>query len=470
MATFEELARASSVLSDADLAWLDALVADWQIICDLSFSDLVLWLPDPQERGRRAVAQVRPTTGATTLPDDVVGSWRPAEEPWRFEQAMATGETIEWTEDDRRVQFVPVVRDHAIAVMERRSVGLRPASRLETSYQQAARDFLEMVRVGDFPAPEVRSTRSDSARVGDGFIRLDSRGQVLFSSPNATSAYRRLGLATDLEGANLAAVTRSLVGRRPTDGEAATLLSRQEQGEADIHNDSATVLVRRIAMRSNGRPAGAVVLLRDVTELRLRDRQLISKEATIREVHHRVKNNLQTVAALLRLQARRVSAIEARTALDEAVRRVGSIALVHEVLSRSFDETVDFDQIADQLLRTVLEVMAPSVRTERIGSFGSIDGEIATPLAMVLTELVQNAGEHAFADGRGRITVAVNRIRNRLRMRVSDDGVGLPDPFEPSGLGLSIVRTLIESDLGGQLAFERPPRGGTTVAIEISLT
>src|SRR5258708_12303859 len=87
-------------------------------------------------------------------------------------------------------------------------------------------------------------------------------------------------------------------------------------------------------------------MLRDVTELRHRERELITKDATIREIHHRVKNNLQTVAALLRLQARRLNAAEARAALEEAVRRGGSIAIVHETLSHAPDKAGDFDDIA----------------------------------------------------------------------------------------------------------------------------
>ncbi len=222
------------------------------------------------------------------------------------------------------------------------------------------------------------------------------------------------------------------------------------------------------------KPAGSVVLLRDVTELRLRERELVSKEATIREIHHRVKNNLQTVAALLRLQGRRLDVPEAREALDEAVRRVGSIALVHETLSQSFDETVAFDEIADRLLRTVLDVTGENVTGERIGTFGSIPGAIATPLAMVLTELIQNAAQHAYDERGGRLTVAVNRIRDRLRLRVSDDGTGLPADFDPDrdaaeSLGLSIVRTLVESELGGTLSFEQRSRGGTTVAISLTV-
>src|SRR5204863_6963688 len=125
------------------------------------------------------------------------------------------------------------------------------------------------------------------------------------------------------------------------------------------------------------------------------------KDATIREIHHRVKNNLQTVAALLRLQSRRLDAPEGRQALDEAVRRVGAIAVVHETLSQNFDELVEFDAVADRLTALVSEVGSGDVpvRTRREGSFGAISSDAATPLAMVFTELIQNAVEHAFPGG-----------------------------------------------------------------------
>ncbi len=139
--------------------------------------------------------------------------------------------------------------------------------------------------------------------------------------------------------------------------------------------------------------------MQDVTELRRRDRQIMSKDATIREIHHRVKNNLQTVAALLRLQARRVSVPEARTALEESMRRVASIALVHDTLSGSIDEEVDFDAIVDRLLGMLADVTGAGGRValRRDGTFGEIPVEIATTMVLVITELVQNALEHAFA-------------------------------------------------------------------------
>jgi two-component sensor histidine kinase/PAS domain-containing protein len=455
--TLDEIAGRLSSLRTDDVEWLRGVVADWQIIADLAFSDLVLWVPDAESKGHWAAAQVRPATGPTTLLEDVTGSFRPA--------------------DDAMDQTVTVVHDgRTVGTVEVRpgATEQRASSALERAYRTSARELLAMLATGEFPFVGARSEVADSLRVGDGFIRLAATGTVEYASPNALSAFRRLGLVGDLEQSDLGAVTAELVDGRPTHRGARGLLHGRQPGEAEIANEEVSVALRFLPLRRDGVAVGAVVLLRDVTELRRRERQLVSKEATIREIHHRVKNNLQTVAALLRLQARRTDEASAREALDDAVRRVGSIALVHETLSQSFDETVNFDDIADRLLRSVLDVSGDSVRGrvsgERIGSFGPVPGEMATALAMVLTELIQNAAQHAYPDRAGRVVVVANRIRERLRMRVSDDGVGMPDGFDAGGsLGLSIVRTLVESELKGTLTFEAGHRGGTTVTIELEV-
>jgi two-component sensor histidine kinase len=316
----------------------------------------------------------------------------------------------------------------------------------------------------------------DSPRVGDGFVRIDAAGRVTYASPNALSVYRKLGLTGDLTGLDLAEITRALVPprHRPDEETLSAVLSGRRPLDTEVGNDEATLIVRAIPLRPTGEHLGALVLLRDVTDLRRRDRELITKEATIREIHHRVKNNLQTVAALLRLQARRISSPEGRAALEEAVRRVGSIALVHDTLSQSLDESVEFDEIVDRLRVMVADVAAGEapLTSSRTGRFGVLPGEVATPLAMVLTELLQNATEHAFGDGPGHVDVAGRRALDALEVVVTDDGSGLPADFDPgssSSLGLSIVRTLVESELGGTLRIGPADGSGTRVEVRIPL-
>jgi two-component sensor histidine kinase len=189
-----------------------------------------------------------------------------------------------------------------------------------------------------------------------------------------------------------------------------------------------------------------------------------------------VKNNLQTVAALLRMQARRMTDPAAQAALEESVRRVASIAVVHETLSLALDESVDFDVIADKVLAMCAEVATTGTpaRVHRSGSFGVLPAEVATPLSMTLTELVQNAVEHAYPEGEyGEIEVRVTRGDARLDVEVVDDGAGLPEGFEleaSTRLGLQIVRTLVAGELGGSLTLEPSLPRGTRARLSVPLT
>jgi len=480
--SLNDVVRAHTDLGPDDLAWLHLLIADWQVIADLSFADLVLWLPDREGHGYWGGAQMRPTTGPTAFVDDLVGAFVPRGRRPMLDAAYDEGRIAregdpEWRDDvPVRVETIPVVREtRTIAVISRNTnlLGVRTPSRLELSYLQTAGDLTRMISEGRFPDPEERREWSSSPRVGDGFIRTDATGCVMYASPNAQSAYRRLGLAGDLVGQPLAATTELLVADTgaPREEPLEVTLSGEKSREGELTSADTTIAVRVIPLRPGGHHEGALVLLRDVTEIRRRERELITKDATIREIHHRVKNNLQTVAALLRLQARRMAVPQARLALEEAVRRVGSIAIVHETLSQAFDEQVEFDAVADRLTQMVTEVAADGVVTgSREGSFGLLPAEAATPLAMVLTELLQNAVEHGFAGRSGHITVTVSRVAGRLEVTVDDDGVGLPEGFdaEASGnLGLSIVRTLVESELGGMIRMGTRASGGTRVDLDL---
>jgi two-component system, sensor histidine kinase PdtaS len=485
-----ELLAEHTAMPPADVEHLQRLVGEWQLLADLSFADLLLWVP-AGEREYLCVAQVRPTTGPTAYHDDWVG--RRVRGADAYPIAVAVEEHRIFRESDPewdggvpvRREVVPVRREgeRRILALLGRDTNLNSArspSQLELAYLQSAGDLLQMVFDGRFPAPGQAVEVHTGPRAGDGMIRLDESGVVVFASPNAQSAYRRLGMAGDLLEAKLAPLTASLV-RDPFDGaEIADRIERALAGDAPLRMEvearGATVLFRALPLRPGGAPLGALVLVRDVTEVRRRDRQLLSKDATIREIHHRVKNNLQTVAALLRLQARRVESPAARTALEESVRRVSSIAMVHETLSLSVDERVDFDGIVDRLLGMLGDVTEAGsrVRLTRGGSFGTLAADVATPLVMVLTEVVQNAVEHAFSDGlSGTVTVTAHRRTRSLEVTVADDGRGLPDDFSLEGtdrLGLQIVKTLATAELRGTLEVRpRSPRG-TEAVLRVPLT
>jgi two-component sensor histidine kinase len=490
----ELLAEHAVVGADAD--HLHRLVADWQLLADLSFADLILFVPT-QAREFVAVAQMRPTTGPTAYQDDVVGlQASPAERP---QLAVALLERRICREGDPvwlggvpvREEAIPVCSDDRVIAVVARDTNLaaaRTPSRLEIAYLRSAAELAQMLAEGRWPQPGEGPDDGSGPRVGDGLVRLDADGTVSYASPNALSAYRRLGHLGDLVGLRLDAVTAAFAPptTAPLDEPVAVVAGGRVARMGEIEAREAVVQLRSIPLRPGGEHIGAVVLVRDVTELRRRDRQLIGKDATIREIHHRVKNNLQTVAALLRLQARRMAVPEAREALEESVRRVSSIAVVHETLSGTLEESVRFDDIADRLAAGVAEVGAaevgaagvegrPAVRVRREGSFGVLPPEVATPLAMVVAELLQNAVEHAFTglDRGGSVEIVSQRDpAGGLRVSVADDGRGLPAAFrldDSDRLGLQIVRTLVETELGGALTLAARPGGGTVATVELRL-
>jgi two-component sensor histidine kinase len=462
---------------------LHRLVGDWQLLADLSFADLVLFVPDHDAQRFVVVAQMRPTTGPTAYQDDLVGTVVNAAD--RQQLAVAVSEGRICRENDPiwvagspvREEALPVrVSGRIVAVVARATnlAAARTPSQLEIAYLRSANDLAQMLAEGRWPYPGDAAPEG-GPRVGDGLIRLDADGVVSFASPNALSAYRRLGHVGDLAGSSLAEVTRALAERGvPQIGEPVGVIARgRTPGSGDLQAGDVVVQLRGLPLRPGGEHIGALVLVHDVTELRRRERALLTKDATIREIHHRVKNNLQTVAALLRLQARRMAVPEAREALEESVRRVSSIAVVHETLSGTLDEAVSFDEVADRVLAMVAEVAGTSVAVTRVGSFGVLPAEVATPMAMALSELVHNAVEHGYDDGaQGQVEVIVEcPAPDRLLVAVVDDGRGLPAGFDINDsyrLGLAIVRTLVESELGGELSLSRRAHGGTTASMDVA--
>lgn len=487
-------------LSDLQLAHLGELVTEWQLLADLSFADLTLWAPLRRDasswpEGHVAIAHIRPTTASTCYTNDPIGS----EIRWgsnsRIDEALSSGEIVRDNQEQRLNEFtikeeaIPVNHDgQVVAVISRvRNIEtMRTPSQLELNYREIANQINRMISQGTFPISGNVYLSESAPRVGDGLVRLGLDGSISYASPNALSAFNRLGWKSELRGESLGAVIDSLPKpsftshiREASEESWPVAMSGKLLRRAEFENDQGTIDLFAIpllegARRDGSDRVGAMVLVRDVTELRRRERALISKDATIREIHHRVKNNLQTVSALLRLQSRRISDPAATQALDQAVRRVGSIALVHETLASNTAELVDFDGVVDRIIHSEIDLSLRTsnspIRYHRDGTFGELSAQVATPLALVLTELIHNAIEHGLANSGSTLTIrcakdnggeerrpdlAVAEI-SHLIVEVIDDGIGISGDFSiqaSANLGLEIVRTLTENELEGELTF-----------------
>ncbi len=491
MASLSELARARTGLDEAVIAHLQRLVATWALPCDLSFADLLLYAPLDESASEFIVlGHVRSATGATVHQVDpvsecVTAAARPElarclREGRRSEAILAARGEVSLAGDDTVEEdvFLPglvgrLVIDHVpvrmgesvVAVLTRESEPglIRYRSASETVYRRVWERYATMITQGTFPlATQEREGEFREPRVGDGAIVLDRERHVEFASPNALSALHRLGVQANVEGRTLADVGVD-------DGVVRRALAKRNSTVTELeHGDDLTVVVRCHPLIEDGRATGALVVLRDVSEIRSRDRLLMSKDTTIREIHHRVKNNLQTIQALLRLQSRRLESVEARSAVEQSARRIESIAIVHETLSTNATDVVDFDDVVTRVVRMVEEGFDSPERPLRVevdGSLGELAGDVAMPLAVALTELVQNAVDHAAPHG-AEVAVALRSNRKDIFMRVENGGVGVPDGFSldrDAGLGLTIVRTFVVHDLGGTISIgpanDTEPRG-----------
>jgi two-component sensor histidine kinase len=487
MSTLGDLLAEHTVLPGNAVDHLHAVVGEWQLLADLSFADYLMWV-QRDDGTVVCVAQVRPNTAPTVLLTDAVGTLAEPEDIPIVAAAFQSGTIGRATVEGEpgspglNVEAVPVRHGNVVVAVLTHQTSLAPrqTSPLEAAYIDCAGDLLHMLSEGTFPNVGDLAMSRSSPRVGDGFIRLDEAGVVSFASPNAISAYHRMGLSAELEGHNLISVTRPLISdpfeAQELDNHVRDSLAGGSSMRMEVDAGGATVLLRTLPLGVHGVAVGAAVLTRDVTEVKRRDRALLSKDATIREIHHRVKNNLQTVAALLRLQARRTNNPEGREALMESVRRVSSIALIHDALSMSVDEEVNLDEVIDRILPIMNDVATVDspIRINRHGDLGVLDADRATALIMVITELVQNAIEHAFdtAAPQGCVTIRAQRSARWLDVTVHDDGRGLPDGFsleKSDRLGLQIVRTLVSAELDGSLGMHNGESGGTDVILRVPI-
>jgi two-component sensor histidine kinase len=484
VASVSDLARQYTDVTGAERAHLRRLVGSWGPLADLSFSDLQLMAPvGHRVPGADVVilGHVRPATAQTLFNDDQVGRLARLSDHPVVAAAFETGAIEEAEAEADHVgpvsnAAIPVTfegRVIAVVARNRRRFPDRTPSELELSYMQAFDRVAHMILEGTFPFPFEDALTEEAPRVVDGVVLLTRTGEVTYLSPNAVSALHRAGF----HGPS--------VGRKLEDlGFDAALIDSAYQLQVPVvqeleRGEDVAILARLLPFVERGSVTGGLVLLRDVSDLRRRDRMLVSMDATIREIHHRVKNNLQTVSSLLRLQGRRVDHPEAKMAIDESVRRIASIAVVHEMLAVKGGDEVAFADVVRPIMNEAERQQVREdqrIRIRLLGDGPSLPAHTASSLAVVINELIQNAIEHGFPPGSpgGAVLVELITAPTELRVRVHDDGVGVPEGFDPAtsdGLGLTIISTLVSGELAGEL-FIRPataPQRGTVAEVRVRL-
>jgi two-component system, sensor histidine kinase PdtaS len=315
--------------------------------------------------------------------------------------------------------------------------------------------------------------------VHDGVMVIDSTGRIEYLSAPAEHLYRRLGYADNLVKTQLQELeTNEYICFKAMERGVCLEQRVQEHDLVWIKRVVPLVSGERAGWSSRlmGRRAtltGAVVAIQDVTDELQNEQELKIKTAMIQEIHHRVKNNLQTIAALLRLQARRTESPEVADQLRESVGRIISIAVVHEFLSHEENSVINIHEVSNRILAEVRNGVLDRTRPINLSLEGTrsflLPAQQATSCALIVNELVQNAVEHAFVGlPGGSIVVKLAEQGDSLCIEIQDDGRGLPENFDPSrhgGLGLQIVRSLVREDLKGEFELLRQSNGNGVHAV-----
>lgn len=289
-------------------------------------------------------------------------------------------------------------------------------------------------------------------RPQDGILILDAVGRILYANDTASGLY----LVMDRDGSNKESVAGKILSRLPL------IQKVRETGRPDCQEErieDVTLFIWAFPLLKDGRVIRTILLVSDVTVVREKERQILVKESVIKEIHHRVKNSLNTVAGLLRMQMRRSGDEDTKQALKKAVDRILSISQVHDVLAHQSGEDIDWNMLLNKLCDLSVKSLGNrswELLREELQTSIILNSEKAVHLSIAVNELIQNAIRHGVSNQVGGILVVKDWMdTDGLHIVIKNNGKQLPDNFNSHsyGLGLQIVKTLVELELRGEFLF-----------------
>lgn len=459
-----KLFRQHTSLTAMQVELVKRMSACMPFLADLAHAHIGLYVPTTDKKKLLVVASQQPHTIYLTVSHAKVGSLVPMQEEPLLSRTLATGKAVkgkrEWSLGSIMEMFTYPVYDNdnllAVVSIETQSNVLQMEGFAEL--MDTAKILLQQSKK-ILPLEQYKELHA-----GDGLLIADKHNRILFANSSAARIYRVLGVS------NL--VGRHLFDRPLTQNIKKEIVHNEHPYEKELEIGDLAILQRSIVMREGGDILRQIIVLSDITEVRQKDKEIKLKAAIIQEIHHRVKNNLQTVASLLRMQARRSSLPEVQQALQESVDRILSISLAHEFLSLHDTEEVEVTAVTRDVLNMVRQNMLAKdfvLHTELPDTKLVLPARQAGSFALLVNELATNALKHGFKGRKsGIIGLKITAAENDYTLDFYDNGCGLPADFslaEVKTLGLQIVKSLVENEMQGNLKLLVAE--GTHVILEI---
>ena len=460
----QDICRAHTDLTIDDIQRVVEVAGILDAVADLMGADLFIDCPTRDRDVAVVVAQAKPSNRKSLYKGSVVGEFAHRNnEPAALRTlnvGMGTMDLMARTQENRDVrQHVSPIKNDTGQV-----IACLIAETDVTADEKTKRKVSMLSKTTEQLTNALVSTRGKDQGIPDhltdGILIFNPQGTAVFANPVAREIYRKLGYMNSLEG--LAFSNLAL-----EDMEFEDILEKKQITSQGVKFGSRVLNLKYALMKGQeDEPAtGAVMLINDETDVKATEKELILKSVAIKEIHHRVKNNLQTIASLLRLQSRRIDNESAKKAFNESISRVLSIAATHEILAQNGVDDVNLTVMLKRIVHSVVGQSLGADRGIRISIGGDsikTNSDTATSIALVVNELIQNCVKYAFV-GRdeGHIRVEIHRGETYSNIAIIDDGVGYDeDQVSHAGsLGRRIVQQLVSDKLGGNLTVESGKNG-----------
>lgn len=457
----KKLCREYTELEDLDIKKLQEISSILPIIADLVGADIFIDCPTKDFNAAIVVAEAKPTICPSMYEDSVVGELALRKnEPAvlrTLEIGKSTRELKAITQENKTVrQSVAPIHNYkaeviGVLIMEQDiTKDVKQDKKIEFLAETAEHLTKTLFNFRD-------SEYNLTYHMNDAIVMFDQEGVAIYGNPGAKNLYRELGYRDNIIGMNFNNL--ALDG-----GYFHTLINETGLRVSEVTVGKLTLQIKYVAMKKENKVIGVTMLIKDITEVREKEKELILKSVAIQEIHHRVKNNLQTIASLLSLQSRRINNTLAKKAFNESINRILSIAVTHEILAQNGIDDVDLKTIIERIKNSTIKLGLPNIENIIIsveGDIVNINSDKATSIALIVNELLQNSLEHAFK-GRdeGRIDISVRKGSIYSSISVTDNGIGFnAKSIKSSSLGLNIVKSMVKDKLNGHLIIDSNKNG-----------
>lgn len=465
MKSFYQVCRDESSLSSIQIRILENSSKILQFASDLSQREVTVYVPGKMEDTLVMVEHCTPLLRQSVhKSNNVIGTSLPFREEPLLAHVLRTGEPLLGAKERFYGKKVPMM---AYPFMDNAGITIAVITFVGQVTEDRALLTETALLVLQVPQNGDMEKLYQSLSVQDGIIIIAGDGEILYSNEMAERIFQLLGKGANLKG-------RSVYDTQLNMTIAKRVLENHQSLAEEMQYGNFILFQRLIPLLKSGKISRVILIVSEQTMLREKEKEILVKNSVIKEIHHRVKNNLQTIASLLRMQLRRVNSDEAKYALQESLNRILSMALIHEILSHHDDEIIEVTDVSRQLLTLLVQSLPASgqrIQASFAGTPLHLPSEKATSLAMVINEVITNAIRHGFAGRQeGQLDVELVVKNQVCTLTIKDNGVGIKKISDSERhLGLKIINVLVEKDLQGGVVYTLIKTGGTAVNIQFPI-